>query len=95
MRICDQNCEDFSPSTEKVFFDSKSNDRFTHGNAMATWNWMEKLENINGASFWDQEFDFGSIYWKFEDETVKKQVSKKTRPITISERLHFWIFCWF
>ena len=36
LRRCDQNCEGFSLSTEKVFFDSQSNERFRHGNAMAT-----------------------------------------------------------
>ena len=35
LRRCDQNCEGFSPSTEKMFFDSQSNEHFRYGNSIA------------------------------------------------------------
>ena len=80
---------------KKCFFDSQSNERFRHGNAMAIKNWMEKLKHIYGASVWDQDHNFGSIYWEFVDERVKKhhvRVSRKSGQKTIFKKLSFLDF---
>ena len=66
---------------KKCFFDSQSNERFRHGNAMAIKNWMEKLKHVYGASVWDQDHNFGSIYWEFVDERVKKTLCLSFKEI--------------
>ena len=99
LRRCDQNCEGFSPSTEKVFFETQSNECFRRGYAKAIWNWMEKLKK----HLWYFSLRPRSQFW-VHLLAICRWKSEKRPYISFNEigtenhflrDFHFWIFHWF